>query len=979
MRVDPKGEVIGFQRKLPEDWEGHFLDTLAARDLSEAFLSRVWGLDMTGWDLVAQSSEDRPHRRDWTLEWERKGFRLKDAPVRLRVVIQGAEIGEATRYLRVPQEWWRIWERQRSQNELFQSLANVAAFLTVVAIFIVFFRNLKMERLPWRTALILGGVLAGVNIVMGLNSLPLTMASYETTGTYGAHFGKYLIGFILSGFFEGLLLLLLIGAGERLYRQEQPDKIYLPALFTRRGFLSSEMVSATVVGYFLAAFHIGFVVLFYLLGKEVGFWSPADVKYDNAVSTALPWIYPLAISMGAALLEEFWFRLWGVPFFSRLFKSQLVGLIVPALIWGFLHSGYPQQPGYARGIEVGLIGIVAGWVMLRFGIWATLTWHFVVDAIFIGLFLFRSSNPYFWISGLVVCGFLALPAVVAGVVYLRRGRITLPEDLTNRAVSEKLVSAAVPEEVEREKVPSEDRVSSLSPSAVRWAWIIGIGGLVLSLIPLPGRFGGELKPYYDKDAAIRKAKEEVALHYGIDPDTFRVGFTLLTKDIGKVSSSFIPYEYDKVSYALMNSYVKRYGDKGKAEEILFHPRVIGAPAWWVVFKSPGVAEEYGAVVPFKGGEVMVWHHLPDSARGADLGEEEALILAEAVFRRLEAHPDSYRVVERITSRRPNRRDWTFEWESLVPVIGEAHIRQVVRVKGDEVEVGERYLKVPEEWKRREEKETGWSQLRKSLVPLLVIALGVGALIQLGRGVKRRRVTWRTGLYLGGIVAVGSSVTYWCQFPTQWWVYSTSVSVDNFFTISLLGSTIGVILMGLITAAVVALGEALGREKGGGAPWAGWRGDKVRFRQGLGTALGGVGLLLGVSWLVELLSLRLHLPEHYYRIHRMGFLDGQYPLLMLCASVLVSAVVFVSIVWVLYRLTRDVVKSPWLMGLLFVVVIGAVDVWLHPREGFFTGGEEVWSLVKTGVIVGAIYGALRVWYDSALWAAMGAYGLALLLK
>ena len=95
--------------------------------------------------------------------------------------------------------------------------------------------------------------------------------------------------------------------------------------------------------------------------------------------------------------------------------------MLPAFAWGFLHSNYPQEPPYIRGIEVGTIGIVAGWVMLRWGILATLIWHYTVDAFLTSLSLMRSQDLYTRISGGLV-GFAAvIPVAVAGVLYLRRG------------------------------------------------------------------------------------------------------------------------------------------------------------------------------------------------------------------------------------------------------------------------------------------------------------------------------------------------------------------------------------------------------------------------------------------------------------------------------------------------------------------------------------------------------------------------------
>jgi len=64
--------------------------------------------------------------------------------------------------------------------------------------------------------------------------------------------------------------------------------------------------------------------------------------------------------------------------------------------------------------------VVAGIVMLRWGILATLVWHYTVDASLVGLLLIRSSSMYFRVSGIVVglavldsiwrCGLLAREA-----------------------------------------------------------------------------------------------------------------------------------------------------------------------------------------------------------------------------------------------------------------------------------------------------------------------------------------------------------------------------------------------------------------------------------------------------------------------------------------------------------------------------------------------------------------------------------------
>jgi hypothetical protein len=94
---------------------------------------------------------------------------------------------------------------------------------------------------------------------------------------------------------------------------------------------------------------------------------------------------------------------------------------VPAYIWGFGHSTYPNQPFFIRGLEVGTAGVLIGFLMLRFGVVPLLVWHFTVDAIYTALLLLRSGNAYYVISGAIAAGILLLPLGVSLVLYARRG------------------------------------------------------------------------------------------------------------------------------------------------------------------------------------------------------------------------------------------------------------------------------------------------------------------------------------------------------------------------------------------------------------------------------------------------------------------------------------------------------------------------------------------------------------------------------
>src|SRR5258708_8456933 len=241
----------------------------------------------------------------------------------------------------------------------------------------------------------------------------------------------------------------------------------------------------------MAGFHVGFVVLFYLVGGKLGVWAPQELSYTNSVSTAFPWISGVTIGVYAATSEEFLFRLFAIPLLMRLTRSRVLAVVLPAFSWGFLHSAYPTEPGYIRGIEVGLIGILAGVVFLRWGILATLIWHYTVDAMLVGLVRLRSDHLYFRVSGAIVGAAALIPLGVSGISYLVRGRFETDEALFNRAAPE----TAIPEQVPAETAGSgrAKTYDALTPGALSFLLAAGIFGIILLVKVKPAEIGGFIK------------------------------------------------------------------------------------------------------------------------------------------------------------------------------------------------------------------------------------------------------------------------------------------------------------------------------------------------------------------------------------------------------------------------------------------------------------------------------------------------------
>lgn len=951
--VDPNGRMTGFKRELDEATPGPSLDSTAARALAEAFITGPMGDDLARWDLVESSFIDRPARRDHSITYELKNFRAKDAPYRMTVELQGAEVSRCKRFLRVPEDWWREWERQRAQNELFDKIASAAALLMAIGIVYHFFKNVKGGQVPWRTGIILGVVLGGVNVVMVLNSTPLELAySYETTASYAAFLAQIILTSLSYGLVLGLLLVLLFGAGERLYRQDHPGKMFLPALFTKRGIRSKEFFQATVMGYLLCAFDVGFVVLVYVLGKKIGFWSPADIKYSEAVSTALPWIYPLALSMGAALLEEFYFRLFGISFFKRLTKSTVLAVVIPAFIWGFLHSSSPQQPGFARGIEVGLVGIIAGVLMLRFGIWTMLVYHYLFDAVMFGLFLFRSQNVYFWVSGLIVCGALLAPAIVTGVIYLRRRRFEPVDDQLNAAVAVPPTRRKVSEE-QPEFIPVAAGLpaatpagrDALTPLKRRWALIVGVVGILLALIPGPRKFGDEFKLTISSDEAVRIARAAVVERHNIAPDSFLVG----------VETSPTSERDEAVTYT------KKFGTLSQAEKLLLSPEGAQTNIWRVRLKRQFDPTEYTCVVPMDGSPPRVNKMIADSAAGADFPVDTARAIAEQRFLQQTANPSRFHLIEEKSTKRPHRRDWNFVWETTTPVLAEAHLRRSVSLTGDETYVSDSWIKVPEEWERHEKELRVGSIILGGFSLFAVMGIGVWMLIALGKGIKRGRVFWRGGLIGAAVVLAAVVADALLKLPTLWMLYDTSKPAASYLTQWWITHLFKAIAFPGAVLIAVALAESLASAVNGfrislvgGSGGRGWMSGDSH------TTLALVGAVVGLSWLQGATTAWLGLPEHNWDYLLPRQLNLSLPWLGVWTSAVISGILFGTLLVALFLLMENAAKKWWHKGLVLVAVsLIALNV-ASTNAGNWSAAELVWGWMQGAVLVGGIYAVLRIW-------------------
>ncbi|MCU1317405.1 MAG: Abortive infection protein, partial [Candidatus Acidoferrum typicum] len=860
VRVSPAGQITGYAHKIEESRAGPSLERAAAQTAAQDYLTSKLGIDLRVWDVLLEeaNSKKKPNRLDWSFTWEKHGFRAKDAPYRLQVSLQGDRIGGSEEFLKVPEAWERSFARLRSGNNTLALVFTVPYIaLLVIAVWLAI-QFTKQGRTSWRGAILLGLIVAAVLFLQNLNDWPHWASSYDTNQSYGIFIARKMIMALLLSVFSALTVTLVLPSAEPLYRASQPERMQLSRAFTLRGLRSKEFFSAAVVGVSMAAAHIGYVVAFYVVASRFGAWAPQELNFDDSVNTAFPWISGAAIGLLASTNEEFTFRLFAIPFFNRITHSRWIAVIVPAFLWSFLHSNYPQEPAYIRGIEIGVVGIVAGMVMLRWGIVATLIWHYTVDASLVGLLLMRSNNLYFKVSGAVVAAAALAPLAFACISYFSRGGFETDEDLLNRAEAAPEIDFTA-EPVAATAETKSIRYDALAPAMIAFlAVCVAIGGALAWRLK-PEAIGDYLKLSVNARSARARA-DEILRQRHLDPKSYFHATVLA-----------------EITDPLINEYLRqRIGIPGINA---IYANQIPAALWRVRYFRDSQPEEFAVILRPDGALHSVRHTLAEETQGASLTKEEASARAEK-FLAEEKKIDlkAWALVESSSDKKPHRIDHSLTWQQNMPLdagpaavsdlADHAYARVDVQVLGDEVTNYRTYIKIPDEWVRKRKELTPARTIINFGIPGLFFGgLGVTALIVFFKNLKSeaaRAIPWkRIGIWsfwgiCGYLVifALGSRIAdllnlYDTSNPLKY-TYA-GIAIALLFGAPLIFSAIA-LLFGMAWFYAV---RAFGEER-----LPGWLGMPANYyRDAFCIGLGGSAALLGLERLLAVAS------AHWPTVHR----------------------------------------------------------------------------------------------------------------
>ena len=791
--VTTSGELVSFSHLIEEEAPGASLAEAEARRLAATFLTGELGHDLAALDFVEAQAQERPNRIDYTFSWKLRDFAVGEAHYRFYVRIQGDQIGGFGEYLKIPEAWERDYAELRSRNETTGLVAGTLLILTVLAMLVSFFSGVRARDIRWKTAAIFGAIAAVLTLLAQLNNLPLTSFSYDTTDTYGSFLTGQLLNSLFAAAAQGILIFFLTAAAEPLYRRYYANQIQIGGQFTPAGLRTKRFLLGTILGLAMTPAFLAYQVLFYITAEQFGAWSPADIPYSEMINTYIPWIMVLLIGFMPAVSEEFISRAFSIPFLHKYLKSRWAAVVIAGLIWGFAHANYPQQPFYIRGIEVGIGGIIVGYIFLRFGILAPLVWHYTIDALYTSLILFRSSNSYFIVSAALSAGLMLLPLAVALVLYLRQRRFADPTPLLNKSAAPAAPEAGADEPTAPQPAAPAPTFAYTPLSKRRMGWAAAVVVASLGFFALDYE-----KPLNFVDVRLTQAEAKAkAIEHLAAAGADASAYEVVTYYQNQPDAMAIRYILERDSVAVVNRLYQ--------EDLL-------ASLWVTRFFRYGEKEEYRvAVHPEDGSLYSINHLLAEEAEGADLEEAQAQAIAVDHLRSFGLDPERLELKEASSEKLPNRRDHRFVFEAAEGDernVDELRYRVRVNVAGDEPVSIYRFLKVPEDWQRERQESTTLKTALSGLLIVLIAAVVLHGLWLLVRRVRNEGLAWAPLVKISAVGAAFLLLDFLNGLSVVERAYDTRLTLSIFTITQMLNFVLGSLGVGLMILAALGLATSL---------------------------------------------------------------------------------------------------------------------------------------------------------------------------
>jgi len=797
IRFTPDGKPYGFVEKLREDAAGAALAGAAARRIAESDASRRWSIDFSRYVLIEQGQERRQAGRvDHTLTYERPSPALNEGRYRLRLVVSGDRLTEVSHFIKIPEAFTRRYQSMRSANEAIGigSVVGMSLLYVLGGIGVGLFFMLRSRWVLWKHAAFWGALVGLMQTLAAINEFPLIWMTYDTALPRSTFLGQQ-IAIAVAGFLGfSVFFALSFMAAETLTRRAFGRHPQLWRVWAREPGASVQILGRTIGGYLLVSVFFGYDIVLYLVTtKTMGWWSPSEaLLHPDVLATYAPWLSAIANSFQAGFWEEALFRavpLAGAALIGeRLGQRRLflvLGFMVQAIIFGAGHAPYPNQPSFARPVELILPSIGFGLLYVYFGLLPGIILHFTFDVVWFALPIFLAQAPGVWLQKLMV---VVMTLVPLWIVFWRRAQVGRWTELSPSDLN----AAWTPPTAEERRVTAQNVPHGTLGARAKTAWVALGAAALLITVTVTVLQPETVTVTVSAEQAAALTRQAIAQQGLTLPPHWRV--MPIPEDGGEGAHEFI----------------SETAGETRRRELARH--YLAEPGWRVraaTFQGDVAerAEEWRTYLTASGNVRELQHRLPEGRAGASLDEASARAIAlRAIADRYGLRADQLKAISANPAKLKARTDWTFTFaDTTIAPLPQGEPRVTVRIAGDEVASAARFVFVPEEWHRRQRAAVTRNLILRILQTLVFAGLVVGAAVGGMIAWSRRRYTPR--LFLAGaalmlVVSIVKTANGWPMVLAQLTTAAPlQLQVLGILGIGLIGLTVISILVGLTLGAL----------------------------------------------------------------------------------------------------------------------------------------------------------------------------------
>ncbi|MCL6457847.1 MAG: CPBP family intramembrane metalloprotease [Gorillibacterium sp.] len=381
--------------------------------------------------IIDQPINDTVNPGKVALRFTSKTDKIGEAPLVINMNIMDGHALTMLPHFEPPQDFISWLAKQDKGAGLMATLYIVMALILglVSLIFVI----IKRKQARFSRGILFSLIVFGAIGVYSYNSLPAQVASMPVGSLEFLSLKVLFISNLIIYAILGIALYFTSVSGDQIWR----ERGWNPWPSFKDTNFGQHVYSSMGRGYLLCFLVMGVQQLLFLFAYNAFDTFAVNDPSQSTFNLYWPWLFP-TLAWYAGIGEEITFRLFGIALMRKLLPQgrgvsqhvyRFIAVLAPSLIWAAGHTTYSFYPNYTRLFEVAILGLIFGYIFLRYGLYTAIFTHVSMDIILMSISnMYADSSPRGIFLGLF---YIASPFLVGSIILflhqkLRRKHQELP-------------------------------------------------------------------------------------------------------------------------------------------------------------------------------------------------------------------------------------------------------------------------------------------------------------------------------------------------------------------------------------------------------------------------------------------------------------------------------------------------------------------------------------------------------------------------